>query len=235
MEELTLAAGQIISVVGPNGSGKSTLLKTLAGLHPHEGQLVVCGKELSEYRGKQRGRTIAYLPQHLTIPEMDVVTLVSHGRFAHHRFDNTLSDEEKALIRGALEEVELLEDQNRLLAELSGGERQRAYLAMIIAQKTQFLILDEPGSYMDIAHQERIYEILRKLAAEGKGVIVSSHELALSFDKSDRLLIMSGGRIAMDGTPQECTGRQEILYRVFGAGVVRSENADALYRYQLTK
>ena len=124
---------------------------------------------------------------------------------------------------------------NRIVETLSGGEMARAYLAMVIAQESDYLLLDEPASDMDIPHQLMLAEILRKLAADGRGIIISSHDLPMSFTVSDSICLMKDGRAAAAGTPDELAARPALLREITGASLTASGQPDSLYRYQLSR
>lgn len=235
IEHQVFETGKITSLIGKNGSGKSTLLKAIIGLLKYSGSLTIDGKERNQMSDKERARQVAYLPQSLTAPDMDVLTLVSHGRYARLGFSRTLNDADKKAIRDAMDVTDVTGLSGRSLKSLSGGERQRAYLAMTIAQDTQILLLDEPATYMDVAHQARITQILKTLAADGKGIILASHDLQQSFSISDRLCIMDGGRIRACDTPQALAEKPQVMRSALGVTVAACDDARFLYPYVLAK
>ena len=230
---LTLNPGEITVVVGKNGCGKSTLLRAIAGQLPHRGSILCDGREIGRMTAKERACRISYLPQHLTIPEMSVEKLVSHGRFCRMGFSKTLTDRDRAIVEQAMSTAEVDHLTDKSLSLLSGGERQRAYMAMTIAQDSPMMLLDEPDTYMDIAHKKALLAILGRLKAQGRGIVMSSHDLPFAFLAADRICVMREGRIAADGTPGEIASMQEMLRGAMGAGMKRVKEPGFLYPYMM--
>ena len=152
-------------------------------------------KEIRNLQSKERARLISYLPQHLTIPEMSVETLVSHGRFCRMGFSRTLGERDLDVIACALRTAEVDNLRDKSISSLSGGERQRAYLAMTIAQDATMMLLDEPDTYMDISHKMTLLGILRKLRDDGRGIVMTSHDMPFAFLAADRICVMAEGEI----------------------------------------
>lgn len=233
IEAETFSAGKITTIIGENGCGKSTFLKVLVGMLPYQGSIRCASRELRTIPLRERAAEIGYLPQTLTAPEMDVRTLVAHGCFRRKELFRSLGEQEKMRVQAALQTVDLQDDSDRLVSSLSGGERQRAFLAMLIAQDPAFFLLDEVTSYMDIAHQKVTVELVRHLAAAGKGVLMTSHDLALSFTVSDWILVMNEGRLILRGTPEELLKERDTLRRYFGICLGKTGSENALYAYEL--
>ena len=146
IDDLRIEPGRILGLLGRNGSGKSTFLKALVGIIPYEGHAILDKTETSSMSHRERARQIAYLPQQLSPVSMSVGTLAAHGRFARMSFSKVMGEKDREAVRHALEMTGLWEERHRSVAELSGGERQRAYLAMVLAQETEYLFLDEPAA-----------------------------------------------------------------------------------------
>ena len=233
VSETCFSEGQITCIIGKNGCGKSTLLKTLLGLLPYQGSIQLFGEELSCLRPKERAARVGYLPQTLTLPKMSVYTLAAHGCFRRKKMFQTLAKSEREKIEAALDAADMSEYRDKTVSELSGGERQRAFLAMLMAQDPAFFLLDEVTSYMDVEHQKKTTEIVRRLAASGKGVVMTTHDLALGFSLSDRILVMNRGSILLGGTPEEVRREKTLLRACFGVTVGRSASKEALYAYEL--
>jgi ABC-type Mn2+/Zn2+ transport system ATPase subunit len=204
LERATLTArfGEALGIVGPNGSGKSTLLKTIAGLLlPTSGELRVLG---SQPRKLSPGE-IAYVPQveavDWTFPAT-VQDVVSMGRFAHLRFWQRFGEHDRAVVRYALEAVNMSALADRHIAQLSGGQQQRAFVARAIAQEPKLLLLDEPTTGVDAATEEALRRIVRKLVAEGLPVLMATHDLDRVDEWFDRLLVLDRRVLAL-GTPRE--------------------------------
>lgn len=162
--------GTLTSVIGTNGCGKSTLLKTMLGLVPCTlGQLSVDGKSLSLMKRTEIAKRIAYLAQGKSLPDMTVEQMVLHGRFPHLSYPRSYTKKDRAIAQAAVERTGIKESAAQPMAALSGGMRQNAYLAMALAQDTDYILLDEPTTYLDIGHQLGLMNMLRQLAETGKG------------------------------------------------------------------
>ena len=190
---LDFPKGTVTAVLGPNGCGKSTLLKAAAGLLP------LAAGEISAPR--PRARHIAYLPQSRRLPEMTVRQLVLQGRYPWLGWPRRYGEKDHELARRAMERLGVAGLADRPLAELSGGTRQKCYLAMTLAQDTEVLLLDEPTSFLDPAHQLRLMALCRSVAAGGKAVAVVLHDLPLALRFADRVAVMDAGRLLMVDSP----------------------------------
>ena len=190
---LTLPAGTVTAIVGPNGSGKSTLLKAAAGLLPPASGAVLTGEP--------RARHVAYLPQSRQVPEMTVRQLVLQGRYPWLGWPRRYGERDRELARRAMERLEVECFADRPLRELSGGTRQKCYLAMTLAQDTEVLLLDEPTSFLDPAHQLRLMALCRELAAGGKAVAAVLHDLPLALRFADRVALLDRGRLLAADSP----------------------------------
>lgn len=235
VDRLELLPGRITTIAGKNGSGKSTLLKTVCALLPSAGRITVDGTDLRAYSHHARARKIAYLPQSLPPVQMKVSSLVLHGRYSRTSFSRPGDAGDREAVHHAMERMDLAHLADRSVETLSGGERTRAYLAMVIAQESDYLLLDEPASDMDIPHQQLLSDDLRKLADEGRGIIISSHDLPLSFTVSDIVCLMKNGHIGAAGTPEELAGKPDLMREITGACLIPSGQAESLYKYQLSR
>ncbi len=233
IERFTLDPSEIVSIIGNNGSGKSTFLKTVDGQLGYRGQVSVDGKELSELTARNRAKMISYLPQQVLPVDMSVVTLISHGRFPFGDFSHTLSSEDKTAIENAVNLVKLDAYRQKKVSDLSGGERTLAYLAMVIAQKSTYMLLDEPLADIDIPHKLYICKILDELKKGGAGILIASHDIPLSFSISDRICVLDKGRIVACGTPAEIASQRDMMMKTLGAYVKNNDDSDALFKYSL--
>ena len=178
-----LAPGKLTAIIGPNGCGKSTLMKCAVGLmKPSGGEILLNGQPLSVIPEKERARHLSYMPQSRIAPDISVRHLVTHGRYPHLKWGQSLRREDREIVQAAIERVKLGALVNRPVSRLSGGERQRAYLAMMLAQQTAVMLLDEPTAYLDLSSQFALMELLRALCGEGRSVILVLHELALALE-----------------------------------------------------
>ncbi len=230
---LRLEKGRVHAVVGPNGSGKTTLIRLLsAQLRPARGEMLLCGKPYERWERKAFAREIALFPQERTIPDISVYELVSCARYPWLGLSRQLTEADKAVVHGALEGADALSLQARSVAELSGGERQRAYMAMLYAQTTPHVLLDEPTAYLDMAYHFQLMDSLRAMAADGKCVVVVLHELSLALQNADEVILMEKGRIAAVGTPREVVagGRLQQVFGVDCRAVETDLGTDYVFR-----
>lgn len=216
---LTFPSGELTVIAGPNGCGKSTLLKTICGiLPPTAGEVRLDGVPFPAL--PHPARQIAYLPQHRPTPDITALRLVLHGRFPYLSFPRRYGKRDMELARAALERMGLSGAADTPVAALSGGMRQKVYLAMILAQDTPLVLLDEPTTYLDPAHQLQTMAHARALCADGKTVVMVLHDLPLALRQADRVAVLDGGRAACTGTPEEVF-QSGLLDRVFGLSVRR--------------
>ena len=219
---LKLPRGSLTVLIGPNGSGKSTLLKTAAGLiRPEKGEIWLEGQALGAYAPKILARKMALLPQQREVPAMTVWELAAHGRYPHLSFPRTFSPADHQAVEDALESLQLQTLAERQLSTLSGGERQRSYLAMLLAQQAELLLLDEPATHMDIACQLELLALIRELHGKGKTLLVVMHDLAAALTLDARLCLMEQGRITALGSADELLASGAVE-RAFGVKARRT-------------
>lgn len=202
---LTARPGETTTLLGPNGCGKSTLLKTMCRqLRPRQGQVRIGATEVHKLPARHAARTVAVLPQNPVAPEnLTVGELVARGRHPHRSWWRGLSDADSATIDAALSDTATASLVDREVGTLSGGQRQRVWLAMVLAQDTPVVLLDEPTTYLDPAHAVEMLELVRELAHRGRTVVMVLHDLMLASSYSDRILVLDQGSIIADGTPRE--------------------------------
>ena len=235
VSSLSFEKGKITSIIGRNGCGKTTLLKTIAGFLPYQGSLLIDDKECRDYQTRERGRRIAYLPQMIKAVSMDVGTLVEHGRYPWHGNYRKMTVHDKEQVEEALDITGMSIYRGRDLTELSGGQLRRAYLSMVIAQNADMILLDEPTTYMDIETQGLFYEIAKKLAAKGHGVIMTCHNIEQGFSYSDNIVVMGDRCVTCTGSPEEIVKDTEELRNVFGAAIKPTDDREMLYPYILIR
>jgi iron complex transport system ATP-binding protein len=221
----SLAAGQLLGLVGPNGAGKSTLLAVAAGLlRPADGGVRLGERALREMGRLEVARRVAFLPQAVQPAfGFTVAEVVLQGRYPHLGPLGFEGDGDRRIAADALAAVEASAFAARPFEELSGGEQKRVLIASAIAQEAGVLLLDEPTAALDLHHQVAVYRLLRQLADAGKAVAVVTHDLNLAAQFCDRLLLLSGGRVAADGPPAEVV-RRELLEPVYQQKLVIVEN-----------
>lgn len=202
---LDVRAGEWIGVVGPNGAGKSTLLNVAGGLLAHRGTVRIAGRPLAELDRRTRARAIALVPQNPVVPVgMTVTDYVLLGRTPHRRALAPESRRDLAVVRTALEQLDLLPFATRPLTTLSGGERQRAFLARAIAQQSSLVLLDEPTAALDLRHQIEVLELVDRLRrTHGLTVVTTLHDLTLAGRFPDTVAMLAGGRIVAHGAPRD--------------------------------
>lgn len=220
---VSLAArpGRVLALLGPNGCGKSTLLRTMAGLLPPlGGEVLLDGRR--DYSPRQAAQRVAYLPQSRTAPNITVRRLVLHGRFPYLSYPRRYGREDYEAVDRALAAADALDLADRPLPELSGGQRQKAYLAMALAQETEAILMDEPTTFLDIRHQLEVLALVRRLAEEGRGVVLALHDLCLALTAADDVAVLGEGRLLALGGP-EAVYQSKVLERVMGVRLDRSE------------
>lgn len=210
---LELAPGRITSIVGANGCGKSTLLRALARLmRPAAGRVTLDNVPLQDRPSKEIARVLGLLPQSPIAPEgIAVADLVGRGRHPHQRALAPWSPRDYEVVAEALELTGMSEFADRPVDELSGGQRQRVWIAMALAQETEVLLLDEPTTFLDVAHQIEVLDLLTDLNRErGTTVVMVLHDLNLAARYSDVLVAMRGGAVSACGAPAEVLDQQLI-------------------------
>lgn len=210
--------GQITALVGANGSGKSTILKSMARiLSPSSGGVYLDGKLIHKQPTKEVAKQLALLPQNPTAPEgLTVRELISYGRYPHQKGFGNLSQEDNRMIDWALQATGMTEFRDRPVDQLSGGQRQRAWIAMALAQGTGVLLLDEPTTFLDMAHQIEVMTLLEQLNRDQqRTIIMVVHDLNHAARYAQHLVALKQGTVLYEGNPQEVMTSQ-MLREVFG-------------------
>ncbi len=221
---LEIQSGKLTSVIGPNGSGKSTLLKTLVGIiRANGGEILIDGVGADTLSSKELAKRVAYLPQSRRTPDMTVCQMVLHGRFPHLGYPRKYTEKDREIAQTAMAAAGVSELADRRMDTLSGGMKQSVYIAMALAQDTDYILLDEPAVYLDISHQIELMELLKTLAKEGCGIMAVMHDLPLAFGYSDEIVVIGDGRVVASGTPDEIAG-SGVVKQVFGVEIIKSES-----------
>ncbi|KGH43239.1 MULTISPECIES: ABC transporter ATP-binding protein [Modestobacter] len=216
--DLLVPPGRITAVVGANACGKSTLLRSMSRLlAPRSGRVLLDGKAVHRLPAKELARTLGLLPQSPIAPEgITVADLVGRGRHPHQRVFSRWSKEDDAAVAAALDATETTPLADRAVDELSGGQRQRVWIAMALAQQTDLLLLDEPTTFLDVAHQIEVLDLLTDLnRTRGTTIVMVLHDLNLAARYADHLVALSGGQIHAAGTPEDVL-TEECVRAVFG-------------------
>ncbi|GIF71583.1 ABC transporter ATP-binding protein [Asanoa siamensis] len=215
--DLDIADGSFTVIVGPNACGKSTLLKALARvLRPRSGAVVLDGAEIASYPTKEVARRLGLLPQSPLVPPGIVVEdLVARGRFAHQRLLRQWSAQDADAVSDAMRLTGVTDLADRYVDELSGGQRQRVWLAMVLAQQTSIMLLDEPTTFLDLAHQIDVLDICAELHEGGRTIVAVLHDLNQAARYATNLVVMEAGRIVAQGPPAEIL-TADLVATVFG-------------------
>ena len=213
---LTIPAGKITALVGPNGCGKSTLLKALSRIKkPASGEITLIERTLSSFGNKEFARQLSLLSQILTTPEgVTVRRLVEYGRSPYVSHWGKLNANDKAIVETSMKEAGVMDLAETHVDSLSGGQRQRSWIAMVLAQDTPIVLLDEPTTYLDLSHQVELMNIMQKLNRNGKTIVVVLHDLNQACRYCDNLVVLKHGELIDQGEPCDVL-TEELLLDVF--------------------
>ncbi len=229
-----VAPGEILALVGPNGSGKSTTLAALAGaLQPRLGRVLLDGVDLHDVRRRAFARRVARLPQEPLCPEgLTVRELVLCGRHPHRGWLQSERAEDRGAVAAALRAMGLADLRHRRVETLSGGERRRAWIAMVLAQRAEVLLLDEPTAALDLRHQHEVLDLLAAVNREhGTAVVLVLHDLEHAARIAHRVAVMHRGRLYHAAPPEQAIV-PEMLCDVFGVAA-RVDREDARLRIRV--
>ena len=208
--------GSFSAIIGPNGCGKSTLLRTLCRLlSPEIGNVFLDQKPISTYPTAEVAKIIAFLPQRTLPPEgISVGELVARGRFPHQGFFKQWSRTDEMAVLQALTDVKMLDFAEKTISQLSGGQCQRVWVAMALAQETPIMLLDEPTTFLDIAHQIDLMELLCELNKKGRTIVAVLHDLNHASRYANNIIAMKNGKIVASGKPSD-TLTVELIKTIF--------------------
>lgn len=225
--------GKVTALIGPNGCGKSTLLKTVVGiLRCSAGQILIDGQPMEQMSSMELARHAAYLPQNKKAPDMSVLRMVLHGRFAHLSYPRKYRKEDLEIARRSLAWAGMAEQEDEMVSCLSGGMQQKAYIAMALTQDSDTILMDEPTTYLDVAHQLRLMEMAKKLAREGKAVVMVLHDLSQALRTADHIVVMKDGLVLQEGTPDEVYDGG-VLQEAFGVQVERVQTESGYHYFAM--
>ncbi|MFJ2026785.1 ABC transporter ATP-binding protein [Streptomyces sp. NPDC087897] len=215
--DVTIPPGVITTIIGPNGCGKSTLLRTLSRLlKPSGGTVVLDGEDIGRLRTRDVAKKLGLLPQAPVAPDgLTVADLVARGRHPHQSWLRQWSSDDADVVRRALAMTGVADLAERSVDSLSGGQRQRVWISMTLAQGTDLLLLDEPTTYLDLAHAIDVLDLVDDLHESGRTVVMVLHDLNLATRYSDHLVVMRAGAVLAQGHPRDVV-TAELLYEAFG-------------------
>lgn len=207
---------KMTAILGKNGCGKSTLVSCINQQIHYTGRIVCQDRDIRLMTQQERARAVSILPQVLPSPAVTVEELVGFGRTPYLGWSQKLSPQDKSEVERAMEFVQIEKRKDQLVSTLSGGERQRAFLAMVLAQDTRLMVLDEPTTYMDVAYQAQFMQLMSQLKREWKKtLLVVMHDLSLAMKYADYVLVIDGGKVYFEGTLETCLDSQ-VIETVFG-------------------
>ncbi|MGW1957803.1 ABC transporter ATP-binding protein [Streptomyces sp. NPDC001920] len=215
--DVAIPPGVITTIIGPNGCGKSTLLRTLSRLlKPTRGTVVLDGDDIAKLRTRDVAKKLGLLPQAPVAPEgLTVADLVARGRHPHQSWLRQWSSDDADVVQRALAMTGVADLADRPVDTLSGGQRQRVWISMTLAQGTDLLLLDEPTTYLDLAHAIDVLDLVNDLHESGCTVVMVLHDLNLATRYSDHLVVMRGGAVLAQGHPRDVI-TAELLHEAFG-------------------
>lgn len=220
---LSFEPGNVTVLLGPNGCGKSTLFRTIIGLQKRTGgEILLDGISFDSLTGNEIARKVSYLAQSRNVPNITARRMVLHGRFPYLSYPRRYRKEDYDMVEKALTLADAADLSDRLVTELSGGQRQKIYLAMALAQDTETILMDEPTTFLDVSHQLDVMRIARRLANEGKAVVLVLHDLCLSLRTADRVAVFCDGELKRIGTPEEIYAGG-VIDQVFGIRLHRMD------------
>lgn len=215
--DLPVQAGSFTVIIGPNACGKSTVLRSLSNLlAPRSGSVVLDGTDIHRMKAKQLARRLGLLPQTALAPDgITVGDLVARGRYPHQSLLSRWSQEDATAVADALAATGTTELAQRYVDELSGGQRQRVWVAMALAQETELLLLDEPTTFLDIAHQIGLLDLFAELNAQGRTLVAVLHDINHAARYASHLVVMKDGEVVAQGEPADVI-TADLIADVFG-------------------
>lgn len=221
---LNILNNKLTVIAGPNGCGKSTLLKTISGIiKKTSGSIFIDDVDLSNISPLDRAKRIAYLSQNRSVPDIAVKNLVLHGRFPYLSYPRRYRAEDREAVDMALERMGIESIRDKMVSELSGGERQKVYIAMALAQGSDYLLLDEPTTFLDISHQFQLLDLAKELCSENKSVVMVLHNLESALSIADSFILMDKGRLLFEGSVDDVYS-SKLIDKVFNVEIKKESD-----------
>ena len=221
---LNILKNKLTVIAGPNGCGKSTLLKTISGIiKKTSGSIFIDNVDLSNISPLDRAKRIAYLSQNRSVPDIAVKNLVLHGRFPYLSYPRRYRAEDREAVDMALERMGIEGLRDKMVSELSGGERQKVYIAMALAQGSDYLLLDEPTTFLDISHQFQLLDLAKELCSENKSVVMVLHNLESALSIADSFILMDKGRLLFEGSVDDVYS-SKLIDKVFNVEIKKESD-----------
>ncbi len=215
----TFEKGKVTGIIGVNGCGKSTLLKAIVGTLPiFDGEITLDEREAYTMSRKEIAQRIAYLSQEKNTPDMTAFQMVLHGRFPYLSYPHRYTENDRRIAENSLRAVGISRFAQTPLSDLSGGIRQMVYIAMALAQDTDYILFDEPTTYLDITHQLELFKILKGLADSGKGIVAVMHDLLFAFEFCDEIAVIHNGTVITKSKPCELCN-SSIIQEIFNVQI----------------
>ena len=221
---LNILNNKLTVIAGPNGCGKSTLLKTISGIiKKTSGSIFIDNVDLSNISPLDRAKRIAYLSQNRSVPDIAVKNLVLHGRFPYLSYPRRYRAEDREAVDMALERMGIEGLRDKMVSELSGGERQKVYIAMELAQGSDYLLLDEPTTFLDISHQFQLLDLAKELCSENKSVVMVLHNLESALSVADSFILLDKGRLLFEGSVDDVYS-SKLIDKVFNVEIKKESD-----------
>lgn len=203
--------GKLTAIIGPNGCGKSTLLKAILGILPiRQGRVSIDGIASTSLNSKGIAKKLSYLPQIKPIPDMTAGDLVLQGRFPHLSFAQRYSEKDQEIALSSMKQLNIEDLYNEPVSTLSGGMRQNVFIAMALAQDTDYILMDEPTTHLDVGNSIKLMALLNELSKNGKGIIAVLHDITLALQYADNIIVMNDGKVIIADSTKS----------VFNSGVI---------------
>ena len=221
---LNILNNKLTVIAGPNGCGKSTLLKTISGIiKKTSGSIFIDDVDLSNISPLDRAKRIAYLSQNRSVPDIAVKNLVLHGRFPYLSYPRSYRAEDREPVDMALERMGIEGLRDKMVSELSGGERQKVYIAMALAQGSDYLLLDEPTTFLDISHQFQLLDLAKELCSENKSVVMVLHNLESALSIADSFILLDKGKLLFEGSVDDIYS-SKLIDKVFNVEIKKESD-----------